>query len=494
MNLPLKHSDRLYIAGEFVKPIGDFEPVFNPATEEVIGLAPVGGKAEIEAALAAAREAFDKGPWPRMSPQERGAKLQELFNALMSRKADIMRLIVEEAGSTQAIGEMIQFGIPMKHVQYAITEGSRYRDIPLAPGTSPNSRGGRSLGGGVIRREPVGVIAAITPYNFPYYLNIVKAFPALITGNTMVLKPSPFTPFAALILAEAAAEVGLPKGVLNIVTGGKEVGEQLTVDPRVDLITFTGSDAVGAAIMAQAAPTLKRVHFELGGKSAHIVRGDAVLGDAIAAGMSFTIHCGQGCALTTRHLVHNSIREQYVQALSGALNQIKVGNPADPSVQMGPLIRESQRAKVEHYVAEGHKSGAKLVAGGMRPDDLDKGYFFRPTLFDNVDNKSSIAQEEIFGPVAVVIGFDTDEEAVQIANDSDFGLAGGIFSADLGAAYDMACAIRTGGITINGGGSPVDGGPVPPFGGFKRSGIGRENGEFGLDAFTELKSIGFKSA
>lgn len=493
MNLPLARMDSVFVDGAWKRASGEPEAVLNPATEAVLGMAPVGGRDDLDAALGAARAAFDTGPWARMSAADRGNILQAFHDELMGRKADVMRLIVEEAGSTQMIGEVIQFGMPMKHAQWAITEGARYRDTPLAPGTVTEPDGSKRLVGGVIRREPVGVVAAITPYNFPFYLNIVKMFPALITGNTMVLKPSPYTPFAALILGEVAEKVGLPKGVLNIVTGGKDVGEMLTADCRVDMVTFTGSDAVGSAIMAQAAPGLKRVHLELGGKSAHIVRADADLGAAIAHGMTFLIHCGQGCALTTRHLVHNSIREQYVAALGGALQGIKVGDPSDPSVQMGPLIRESQRARVEHYVAEGHRSGARLVAGGARPEGLDKGFFFQPTLFDEVDNKSAIAQEEIFGPVAVVIGFDSDEEAIAIANDSDFGLSGSIFSRDLGAAFEMASAIRTGVVMINGGGA-VEGGPVAPFGGFKRSGIGRENGDEGLNAFTELKSIAFKSA
>jgi len=495
MDLPLRRTDSIYIGGDWVQPKGQSpDPVFNPATEEIIGYAPVGGAADVDAAIAAARHAFDKGPWPRMPPQERAAKMMALHDGLMARKADIMRLIVEEAGSTRMIGEMIQFGMPMAHMKYAIEAGARYRDIPLAPGTAPNAAGGRNLVGGVVRREPVGVIAAITPYNFPYYLNIVKLAPALMMGNTMVLKPSPFTPFAALIIGEVAEAVGLPPGVLSIVTGDKEVGEMLTTDPRVDLITFTGSDAVGSAIMAQAAPTLKRVHFELGGKSALIVRQDADLQAAVGGGAQFLIHCGQGCALQTRHIVHNSARAQYVQMLAGALGKVKVGDPSDPAVSMGPLIRESQRARVEHFVAEGQRSGAKLVAGGKRPAHMTKGYFYEPTLFDEVDNKSAIAQEEIFGPVAVVIGFDTDEEAVDLANDSKFGLSGSIYSRDLGAAFDMACAVRTGGIAINGGGASANGGPVPPFGGFKRSGIGRENGEEGLNAFTELKSLTFRSA
>lgn len=491
MNLPLKIANSVYVGGEWVKATGEPEPVINPATEEVVGLAPVGGKAEVEAAIAAAREAFDRGPWPRMSPQERGAVLQKLHDGLMARQADIFRLLIEEAGSVAAILP-IQFHFPMSLAKDAIDRGARYRDIPMAPGTVPNGAGGSSLVGGVIRREPAGVVAAITPYNFPFFLNVVKLFPALVTGNTVILKPSPFTPFSALIVGEVAAEVGFPKGVLNIVTGGQEVGEMMTTDPRVDLISFTGSDKVGSAIAAQAAPTLKRLHLELGGKSALIIRGDANLQAAVMAGMSYLTHCGQGCALQTRHLVHNSIRKAYVEALAGAHKAMKIGNPADPSNTLGPLIRESQRARVEHYVQEGLKSGARLVTGGRRPAGLDRGYFYEPTLFDDVDNGSVLAQEEVFGPVGAVIGFDTDAEAVDLANDSAFGLSGGIFSADLGAAFDMACAIRTGGISINGGGAAPGSPIMAPFGGYKRSGIGREWGDEGLNAYTELKSLSFR--
>lgn len=490
MNLPLKISNSVYVGGEWMKASGEPEAVINPATEEVIGFAPVGGKAEVSAAIAAAREAFDRGPWPRMSVLERAAKLRELHAALMARRADIVRLTIEEAGSVASVVP-VQFDFPMFLSWDAIERGSRFRDTSLPSGTTPGP-GGSKLVGGMILREPVGVIAAITPYNFPYFLNIVKLFPALITGNTVVLKPSPFTPFSALIIAEVAAELNFPKGVINIVTGGKEVGEMMTTDPRIDLITFTGSDVVASAIAAQAAPTLKRLHFELGGKSALIIRGDADLGQAVAAGMGYLTHCGQGCVLTTRHLVHNSIRKAYVAAMAEGHRAMKIGNPADASVTLGPLIREAQRARTEHYVAEGLKSGATLVTGGKRPAGFDKGFFYEPTLFDNVDNRSTIAQEEVFGPIGVVIGFDTDAEAVDMANDSAYGLGGAIWSADLGAAYDMAAAIRTGQVNINGGGSAPGSPFMGPFGGYKRSGIGREWGDEGLNAYTELKNITYR--
>ncbi len=493
MSFALKELDSVYVAGEWVKPKSDPDPVFNPATEEVIGLAPVGGRVEMEAAIAAAREAFDKGVWPRMSPQERGAKLREMHAELAKLENEIVELMVLEVGALRSLAKAGQFDKPMRDTLHTLELGSRYRDTPLPPGNTPNPLGQRTFSGGVIRREPIGVVGAITPYNFPFLLNLVKVFPALMTGNTVVLKPSPFTPFSALILAQVAEKVGLPRGVFSVVTGGKEAGELLTTDPRVDLITFTGSDATGVAIAKQGAATLKRIHLELGGKSAHIVRGDANLAEAVTNGMRFTTHCGQGCVLPSRHLVHNSVRARYVELLTEKVKALKLGDPNDPSTTLGPLIRESQRGRAEHFVAEGLKSGAKLMTGGQRPSHLPKGYFFEPTVFDNVDNASPLAQEEVFGPVVAVMGFDTDQEAIDLANDSRFGLAGYVHSADLAAAYEMACAIRAGGVHINGGGGP-DGNSMPPFGGYKYSGMGRENGEEGLNAFTELKTLTFRQS
>ena len=489
MTIPLKNPRALYINAEWITPPSDaVEAVVNPATEEVIGLAPVGGAVEVDAALAAAREAFDKGPWPRMSGRERAAKLQDLHAVLMRRAPEICALIVAEAGATQAIARFLQFGIPMKHAQYFIDICGRDPVTPLPVEITPGPTGTKTVGAGVMVREPMGVVSAITPYNFPFFLNVSKVFPALAAGNTVVLKPSPYTPFQALVLGEAAEEVGLPRGVLNIVTGGKEVGEMLTTDRRVDLVTFTGSDLVGAAIQAQGAPTLKRVLLELGGKSALIVRPDADLQQAAASGLGgFTIHAGQGCALTTRHLVHNSVRRQYVDMLKAMAGAIRVGNPADPSVTMGPLIREAQRRRTEDYVAIATGEGARLVTGGRRPDGLERGFFYEPTLFDDVDNRWRIAQEEVFGPIGVVIGYDTDEEAIALANDSDFGLSGGIFSADAGRAYEMALQLRTGGVAINGGAGTMS--SHAPFGGIKRSGFGRELSAHGIREFVNVKTV-----
>jgi len=491
MSAALETRRALYIGSQWISPAsGESEPVINPATEQVIGIAPVGGRADVEAALTSARRAFDRGPWPRMARQERAAKLQAFHDALARRRAELCALIVAETGCPIALTQFAQYALPMQHLKYYIDASMRDPVVSLPVEVVPNMRGGKTLGAGVTVREPVGVVVGITAYNYPFLLNLAKVGPALATGNVVVLKPSPFTPFEALILGEAADEAGLPEGVFNVVTGGKEVGEMLTTDPRVDMISFTGSDAVGAAIMQQAAATLKRLHLELGGKSALIVRADADLEAAAAqALMAVTMHCGQGCALPTRALVHNSVRQRFVEQLVQMARGAKIGDPNDSATVLGPLIRESQRKRVEFYVNAGREGGARLVTGGRRPPNLECGFYYEPTIFDDVDNRSVIAQEEIFGPVSVVIGFDSDEQAIDIANDSKYGLAGGICSADVGRAYEMALQLRTGTVAINGGCGTMS--SHAPFGGFKCSGFGREYGIEGLNEFTQIKAIGF---
>lgn len=485
----IKNLDSLYIDGEWAA-ADERDTVINPADETVLGEAPVGDAKHVEAALAAAHAAFHNGPWPHLSAAERQAKLTQFLDAIDRRSGEIIDLIVAEAGATRALAQFLQYGVPMKHARTTLEVMMRPAQTSLPIDLTPAADGSTVLGMTVLSREPVGVVSAITPYNFPFFLNVGKIIPALAVGCTVVLKPSPFTPFEALILGQIAEEVGLPRGVLNIVTGGAEVGAALTTDKRVDLISFTGSDKVGAAIQAQAAPTLKRVLLELGGKSALIVRSDADIAQAAAAGvMGFTAHCGQGCALTTRHLVHNSIKDQYIAAVTQIVAGMKIGNPNDPSVALGPLIREQARARSESYVDIARSEGARLVIGGKRPAGLDKGFYYEATLFDDVDNSHRIAQEEVFGPIGVVIGFDSDEEAIRIANDSDFGLGGGIFSRDAGKAYEMALAMRVGGVSINGGSGTMS--SHAPFGGIKRSGYGREYGIEGLNEFTYMKTIGF---
>lgn len=487
----LKHPDCVYIGGEWQAAPGR-EPVINPADESLLIEAPVGSAAQVEAAIAAARHAFDQGDWPRLPVAQRQTMMHRFLDCIEARRDEIVRMIVAEAGATQMLAGFLQYGIPMKHARRTVEVASRPAVTPLPVELTPNAAGTTTLGTGVVSREPVGVVAAISPYNFPFFLNVGKVVPALVVGCTVVLKPSPYTPMEALILGEIADEAGLPKGVLSIVTGDIEAGRILTSDPRVDLVHFTGSDKVGAMIQAQGAPTLKRVVMELGGKSALIVRSDADLQQAATAGLGgFTVHCGQGCALTTRHLVHNSVRPQFVELLKGMLAHVRIGNPADPAVTYGPLIREVARARTEQYVRIAQDEGATLVAGGKRPEGHDKGFYFEPTLFDNVRNDSRLAQEEVFGPIGAVIGFDDDEEAIALANASDFGLSGAIYSADAGKAYEMALRIRTGGVAINGGAGTML--SDAPFGGIKRSGYGREYGEDGLNEFTYQKVISFSA-
>ncbi|HXP66849.1 MAG TPA: aldehyde dehydrogenase family protein [Steroidobacteraceae bacterium] len=487
--IPFTHLKHLYIDGRWEK-VSDAETILNPSTEAEIGFAPVGDVAAVRAAIQAARAAFDRGPWPQLAMSERAAILKRLHAALDAKRDQISQLIIAEVGCAQGITHAMQVGAPLSHFASALEHSSqddrRYLPLELTP-NAMNPSGPRILGGGTTVREPVGVVAGITGYNFPFLLNLSKIVPVLLAGNTLVLKPSPFTPYSALLFGQFAEEIGLPKGVLNIVTGGNDVGSLLSSHPDVDMVSFTGSEAVGIAIMQQAATTLKRVHLELGGKSALIVRADADIQQAaIGAVAGLSVNCGQGCALLTRFLVHNSIRQQFVQTAAAVAAQWKVGDPSDPTVLMGPLIRESQRAKVERLVAKGREEGAKLVVGGGRPAHLPKGFFTDITLFDDVDNRMTIAQEEVFGPVGVTIGFDTDDQAIALTNDSRYGLNGGILSADAATAYEMSLKMRTGSIYINGGTGKM---PYAPIGGYKRSGIGREYGPDWLKEFTQEKSI-----
>ncbi|MGL5839251.1 MAG: aldehyde dehydrogenase family protein [Sphingorhabdus sp.] len=489
----MQELTRLFIDGEYQAAGGGADAIINPANEEVIGHAPVGNLTDLDTALSAARAAVDQGDWAHLPFGKRADIVQRFVDELRARGHFIQRLLIEEAGSTLWLSQTIQFAWPLNHADYAIQEARKLAPESLPFEITPNlaaQDGSNMLGGGVVELVPAGVVAAITPYNFPFFLNVGKVVPALLMGNSVVLKPSPYTPFAALVMAEAARAAGLPKGLLNIITGGTDVGAALTSDPRVDLISFTGSDTVGAAIMAQASPGLKRVHLELGGKSALIVRADANLQAAAMSGFGgFTLHSGQGCALLTRHIVHNSIRPAYVEMLKAFAGHTKFGDPADPATTQGPLIREAQRARAEHFTQLGLDSGAKLVFGGKRPAGFDKGFFYEPTLFDDVDNKSRLAQEEVFGPVGAVIGFDTDDEAIALANDSQFGLSGAIYSADVATAFEMARRLRTGDVSINGGAGKMS--SHAPFGGMKRSGIGREYGKHWLREFAEERAILF---
>jgi len=490
MTIPFTHIDRLYIDGQWIAPEGGREAVINPATGAIIGEAPLASEAQVADAIAAARHAFDHGPWPGMTMNERADVMQRMVDALRARQADIAALIVAEVGCAQFITHGMQVANPINHLVAAIKYARREEDERLPLDITPNMfvpGGPQAIGGTTVVREPVGVVSAITGYNFPFLLNLAKVTPALLAGCTMVLKPSQFTPYSALLLGEIAQEIGLPKGVLNVVTGEVAAGQLLCTDDRVDMVTFTGSEAVGSAIMAQAAPTLKKVHLELGGKSAMIVRHDADVQRAAGMAVGFlSVNAGQGCAIPTRLLVHNSIRPAFAAAARAAAAQIKVGDASDPSVTMGPLIRESQRAKVERYIALGKEAGATLLCGGGRPAGLEGGFFTEMTLFDDVSNDMQIAQDEIFGPVGCIIGFDTDEQAITIANASRYGLNGAIETADAATGYAMALRVRSGSVALNGGTGTMS---YAPIGGYKRSGIGREYGPHWLREYQHEKSV-----
>ncbi|MET8165792.1 aldehyde dehydrogenase family protein [Streptomyces sp. NPDC005329] len=487
MTTTYSFSSRLYIDGRRTDGRSDTPvPVRNPATEETVAVVAGSSPADVRLAVEAARRAFDEGPWPRMRPIERAAVLLRMAEEMERRLPELVAVNMAEAGSVRALAETLQTRVPVAHLrdtaERVIPAFSWER--PMDPTVAP----GIGVSQGVLRREAFGVCALISAYNFPFFLSMMKVIPALAAGCTAVLKPAPATPLESLLIGDFADTAGLPPGVLNIVTGGVEAGRELTTHPMVDLVSFTGSDAVGRTVYAQAAASLKKVVLELGGKSANIVRADADLDGAVRSALTgITTHAGQGCSLLTRTLVHESVHDELVAKLSAALAEVRVGDPADPSTTMGPLISEAQRDKVEKLIRVGEEEGARLVRGGGRPAHLDRGYFVEPTLFADVDNDMTIARTEFFGPVGVVIPFATDEEAVRIANDSPYGLAGAVWSADTVAAYDIASRLRTGAVTINGGSAGVN--PRAAFGGYKQSGLGREWGEFGLEEYLQTKTV-----
>ncbi|MFC1437270.1 aldehyde dehydrogenase family protein [Streptacidiphilus sp. N1-10] len=476
---------KLYIDGQWQDSAADgVLTVLNPATEETIATVPDATAGDVDRAVAAARRAFDEGPWPTMSVRERSGLMLRMADALERRSDELKELAVREAGSTRALADTLQVTVPLQHFRDMAERvlGQFPFEQPMHPTLGP------TLAQGVVRREPYGVAALVSAYNFPLYLNILKLAPALAAGCTTVLKPAPTTPLAALVLGEAADEAGLPPGVLNIVTGDIAAGQALTTHPGVDIVSFTGSDAVGRLIYAQAAPTLKKVVLELGGKSANIICPDADLDRVVPNVVNgMTAHAGQGCSLLTRTLVHESRLDELVERVTKALGQVRVGDPADPATTMGPLISAAQRGKVEALIGVGEQEGARIVHGGGRPAGLDRGFFVEPTLFVDVDNSMTIAQKEFFGPVGVVIGYKDEDHAVQLANESEFGLGGGVWAADPVHAYRIATRIRAGMVYINGGGAGSS--PHTAFGGYKQSGLGLERGEYGLEEFLHSKSV-----
>jgi aldehyde dehydrogenase (NAD+) len=457
----------------------------NPATEEVIGSVADASAAEMGRAIDAARRAFDESDWST-DRELRKRCLGQLQEALEASREELREQLILEVGCPRMLTHGPQLDVPLDHgLKYPIKLIDEYPwEVDL--GRAQNMQGGTDVR--VVAKEPAGVVGAITPWNFPFEVTINKLAQALATGNTVVLKPAPDTPWNATLLGRLAAEqTDLPAGVLNVVTSSDHmVGEELTLSDKVDLISFTGSTAVGKRIMEKGAATLKRLFLELGGKSATIILDDADLGLGAMMGMAVCTHAGQGCAIPTRMLLPRSRYDEGIELLTEVLANVPYGDPQRPDVLMGPLISEKQRQRVLGYIEAGVAEGADLVLGGKVPEAYDTGYFVEPTLFAGVDNAMTIAQEEIFGPVLVVIPFDYDDDAVRIANDSRYGLAGMVFSGSHERSMAVARRVRTGNMSVNGG---LTYGADLPFGGYKDSGIGRQNGVAGFDQYLELKSL-----
>lgn len=463
------------------------ETVLDPATGAQLGVVGNADIVDVDTAITAARRAVDGGRWSRLSARERSDALYRLVAELTADHDRILAVLVAETGCPVTSARGHQVGIPLRHLEYWAEAARRPEFLARPPQVTRRSDGSGVLGSWVVRREPYGVVAAITPYNFPLLQNVMKVGPALAAGNAVVLKPSPFTPYSTFLFAEAVARADLPEGAFNVVTGGAEVGVALCDDRRVDLISFTGSAAVGVTIARQAAARMVPVVLELGGKSPLIVCADADLDLAArAGGQSATYHAGQGCALTTRHLVAREIRDGYLERLGELVSKVVVGDPRNPGTGMGPLIRPAAVDRVRGYVEEAQEHGAKLVTGGHRCPPAE-GFFYAPTVLADVENSARIAREEVFGPVAVVITTESDDQAVALANDSPYGLAGHVVSSDTAKAFELACRLHTGSVDINGG--PGYTNPDVPFGGYKDSGLGRENGVEGLDEYTQFKTI-----
>jgi aldehyde dehydrogenase (NAD+) len=479
-------EQRMLIDGELVlADSGKTFTNFNPANEEALGEVADASSGEMHRAIGAARRAFDTTDWST-NPKFRQRCLEQLQRALEADLEGIREELILEVGCPRMTTHGPQLDSPVQDAlrwpAQHIDEFQWVTDLPdvTDPGGRANAR--------QILKEPAGVVGAITPWNFPLEVILNKLGQALATGNTVVLKPAPDTPFNATRLGRIVAEhTDIPAGVFNVVVSSDHlVGEELTLSPAVDLISFTGSTAVGQQIMEKGASTMKRLFLELGGKSATVVLDDAEFGEALMMGMAVCFHAGQGCAIPTRMLLPRSRYTEGVEMLKAMLAAVPYGDPQRPDVMMGPVISAKQQERILDYISKGVEEGATLSLGGGKPEAHPTGWFLEPTLFTDVDNSMTIAQEEIFGPVLVAIPFDDDDDAVRIANDSHYGLAGGVFSGSTERALGVAKRMRTGQVGVNGG---LTYGPDMPFGGYKHSGIGRQNGNEGFEQYLEVKAV-----
>lgn len=477
-------SYKMFIDGEFVESeSGEVRPTFNPATEEPIAYVPVATKGDTRRAIEAARRAFDSGVWSGMSPRERAKALMRVVEKLHEREQEFAEIEAKDSGATIRKTTMMDIPVGIEHFRLLVELGERiptYEPLPWVdfPYISWN----------FVNREPIGVCAGIIPWNFPFMMAVWKTAPALIMGNSVVLKPATDTPLTALLLAECIAEADLPKGIFNVVTGsGQVVGTELCTNPMVDKVALTGSTETGKTVMKMAADTIKKVTLELGGKSPSIVLEDCdmdIAVDGVLFGTFF--HAGQVCESGTRCFVPAAIYDQFMTRLIERTAHIKVGDPLDFETTMGPVVSRQQLDTVMGYIEIGKRDGAHLVCGGKRPDGFDKGYFVEPTIFDEVKNDMRIAREEIFGPVLSVIRYEDVDEAIAMANDSIYGLGGAIFSKDVPKAIELARRLRTGTVWIN---DYHLLNALAPFGGYKQSGVGRELGPHGLLEYTQIKHI-----
>lgn len=474
----------LLIDGELVSDTGSTQDVINPSTGEPARTVPRGGTTEADAAIAAARRAFDDGQWSGLPALRRGEILTRLGNLVENHTADFAHFVESEVGTCRRVAGPGQVARPMDHYRDMVSKGCTELGYELAELPGPPATGQRVV------REPRGVVAAITPWNAPHLLNLWKVAPALVTGNAMVLKPAPEAPSCALLLGELAAEAGVPRGVLNVVTGGADVGRLMVADPRVDMVAFTGSSAVGRAIAQTAGATLKHVLLELGGKSALLALPDADVPSLVAAVLRFVTLAGQGCGLLTRILVPEVLHDVVVAGLAEALRRVRVGPADDPDTVMGPVISAAARDRIEETVRDAVTAGAEIAFGGGRPSHVPAGGFYlEPTVLTGVTNDMAVAREEIFGPVIVVIRYSGDpDEGVRLANDSPYGLVGAVWTADTALGLRLAARVRAGQVRVNATAS----GSEAPFGGYKQSGVGREVGREGLLEYTTVKYIGWQ--
>jgi aldehyde dehydrogenase (NAD+) len=473
----VREHDRFFIGGGWVTPAGNGTiDVISPHTEEVVGRVPDGTPADIDRAVTAARDAFDNGPWPRLSPSERADSVAGLAALYAARQSDMAELITEEMGSPILFSQLAQAPIPQMMLSY-------FADLARTYDWEEERQG--MLGPVTVRREPVGVVAAIVPWNVPQFVTMSKLAPALVAGCTVVLKPAPETPLDAYLFAELVEQAGIPAGVVNIVPAGRETGEHLVSHPGVDKVAFTGSTAAGRRIAAICGEQLKRCSLELGGKSAAVICDDADLGLTMEGlKMASLMNNGQACAAQTRILAPRSRYDEVADALASMVGGLAVGDPGDMGTEIGPLVAKRQQDRVEGYIRLGQDEGAKVIAGGLnRP--YDRGWYVAPTVFGDVDNSMRIAREEIFGPVLALIPYDDEADAVRIANDSEYGLGGSVWTADVDRGADIARRIRTGSCGVNMYIIDVN----TPFGGYKASGIGRELGPEGLSAYVEHKAL-----